>query len=216
MLLPSLMAGLSARRYEEVVVRAADAFGVSPTSVSRHFIEAPAKKLNEFSERSLAEFKPFAIMLDTEHRGGVAFTVALGIDILGKKMVLGFWEGATENSDITIELLARIEERGLQLTSRCLFVTDGGKGIIAALKAKFGKKLMHQRCVLHKGRNIQRHLAKKYRKRAHDLFTNALQHTKYEDAVRALTELEKWLRGIIHQPPTRFLKRWTRFCFSID
>ena len=195
-LLGRLMAGLSGRRYEDVVVKAAEAFGVSPSSVSRHFVEASAKKLKEFSERSLADFKPFAIMLDTVHRGGVAFIVALGIDILGKKKVLGFWEGATENGEITIELLAKLEERGLQLTSRCLFITDGGKGIIAALKAKFGKKLMHQRCVLHKGRNIQKHLAKKYRKRAQELFTVALQHTKHEDALRSLTELEKWLRGI--------------------
>lgn len=55
---------------------------------------------------------------------------------------------------------------------------------------------MHQRCVIHKGRNIQKHLAKKYRKRAQELFTIALQHTKHEDALRALNELEKWLRGI--------------------
>lgn len=195
-LLARLMAGLSSRRYKDVVVKAAEAFGVSPSSVSRHFVEASAKKLKEFAERSLADFKPFAIMLDTVHRGGVAFIVALGIDILGRKKVLGFWEGATENGEITIELLAKLEERGLELTSRCLFVTDGGKGIIAALRAKFGKKLMHQRCVIHKGRNIQRHLAKRYRKRAQELFTLALQHTKHEDALRAMTDLEKWLRGI--------------------
>jgi len=195
-LLARLMAGLSGRRYEDVVVKAAEAFGVSPSSVSRHFVEASAKRLKEFTERSLADFKPFAILLDTVHRGGVAFIVALGIDILGKKKVLGFWEGATENSEITRELLAKLEERGLELTSRCLFITDGGKGIISALRSKFGKKLLHQRCVIHKGRNIQKHLAKKYRKRAQDLFTVALQHTKYEDALKALRELEKWLRGI--------------------
>lgn len=195
-LLSRLMAGLSGRRYEDVVVKAAEAFGVSPSSVSRHFVEASAKKLKEFTERSLADFKPFAILLDTVHRGGQAFIVALGIDILGKKKVLGFWEGATENGEITKELLAKLEERGLELTSRCLFLTDGGKGIITALRAKFGKKLMHQRCVIHKDRNIQKHLAERYRKRAHELFTLALKHTSYADALKALQEMEKWLRGI--------------------
>jgi putative transposase len=97
---------------------------------------------------------------------------------------------------ITRELLARLEERGMELTARCLFLTDGGKGIIAALKAKFGSKLMHQRCVIHKNRNIQKHLAKKYRTRAYELFTKALAHTKYEDALKALKDMEKWLRGI--------------------
>jgi len=195
-LLARLMAGLSGRRYEDVVVKAAEAFGVSPSSVSRHFVEASAKKLKEFSERSLKDFKPFAILLDTVHRGGVAFIVALGIDILGKKKVLGFWEGATENAEITTELLGKLEERGLEMTCRCLFITDGGKGIIASLRAKFGKKLLHQRCIIHKNRNIQKHLAKKYRNRAKQLFTVALEHTKYDDALKALTELEKWLRGI--------------------
>jgi len=195
-LLAKLMAGLSGCRYEEVVVNAAEAFGVSPSSVSRRFVEASAKKLKEFSERSLADFAPFAVMMDTVHRGGVAFIVALGIDILGKKKVLGFWEGATENQDIAIALMGKLEDRGLKLTSRCLFVTDGGKGIIAALRAKFGKKLLHQRCVIHKGRNIQRHLVKKYRQRAQMLFSDALKHTKHEDALRGLQELEKWLRAI--------------------
>ena len=195
-LLGRLMAGLSGRRYEDVVVKAAEAFGVSSSSVSRHFVEASAKRLKEFTERSLAETKPFAIMLDTVHRGGIAFIVALGIDILGRKKVLGFWEGATENGTITTELLSDLEGRGLELTARCLFVTDGGKGIIAALQAKFGKRLMHQRCVIHKDRNIQRHLAKKYRKQAHQLFTAALKHTRFEDALKALQDLEKWLRGI--------------------
>lgn len=57
-LLGRLMAGLSGRRYEDVVVKAAEAFGVSPSSVSRHFVEASAKKLKVFSERSLADFSP--------------------------------------------------------------------------------------------------------------------------------------------------------------
>lgn len=195
-LLGRLMAGLSARRYEDVVVKASEAFGVSPSSVSRHFVQASAKRLKEFTERSLSDFKPFAILLDTVHRGGVAFIVALGIDVLGKKKVLGFWEGAAENAEITKELLASLEARGLHLTSQCLFITDGGKGVIAALRAKFGKQLLHQRCVIHKDRNIQKHLAKKYRKRAHDMLTTALAHLKYEDARKALEQMEKWLRGI--------------------
>lgn len=36
-------------------------------------VSLTAKKLEEFQERSLAEFTPFAIFLDTIHRGGEAF-----------------------------------------------------------------------------------------------------------------------------------------------
>lgn len=195
-LLGQMMAGLSARQYKATVGKAAEAFGVSPSSVSRHFVRASAKKLKAFVERDLSDFKPFAILLDTVHRGGIAFIVALGIDTSGHKKVLGYWEGSTENATITSELMNDLERRKLVLTSEVIFLTDGGKGIIAALRAKFGKYLIHQRCTIHKDRNIQKHLAKKYRMRAHDLYRGALNHLKYEDARAGLLDLRKWLETI--------------------
>ena len=195
-LLAKLMAGISARQYKSTVTKAAEAFGVSPSSVSRHFVKASAKKLKEFVERDLSTFDPFAIMIDTVHRGGMAFIVALGIDTGGNKQVLGFWEGATENSVITLQLFEDLERRKLKLTDEIIFITDGGSGVILALRSKFGSKLIHQRCTIHKDRNIQKHLAKKYRKRAHKLFKEALLHSKYSDAKSELLKMEKWLRGI--------------------
>lgn len=64
---------------------------------------------------------PFAILLDTIHRGGSAFVVALGVDVDGEKHPLGFWEGATENAEICEELFGDLERRGLKLTRRVLF-----------------------------------------------------------------------------------------------
>lgn len=159
-------------------------------------MKASAKRLKEFVERDLSKFEPFAILLDTVHRGGVAFIVALGINKIGQKQVLGFWEGATENSTITLKLFEDLERRKLQLTDEILFITDGGSGVIKALREKFGDKLIHQRCTIHKDRNIQRHLAKKYRKQAHQKFTTAIKHTSYKDAKAELLKLEQWLRGI--------------------
>lgn len=195
-ILTKVMSGLSARRYQETVQDAANAFGVSPSSTSRLFIEATSRQLKEFLERSLADFDPFAILIDTVHRGGIAFITALGISIKWSKKVLGFWEGATENSDICNELLNDLEIRGLPLSNRVIFVTDGGKGIIKSLRDKFGNQLLHQRCTIHKDRNIQRHLAKKYRKDFHIKFKKALAHIKYEDAYKALCELEEELNLI--------------------
>lgn len=195
-ILTKLMSGLSGRRYHETVHEAAEAFGVSPSSASRHFVEATAKQLKVFLERDLSQFSPFAILLDTVHRGGVAFITALGISTEGKKLVLGFWEGATENNEICTELLADLEVRGLRISSRVLFVTDGGKGMIKCLRDKFGKKLLHQRCTIHKDHNLQKHVAKKYRKQVHNQFREALDHEKYEDALKALEALEKELMQI--------------------
>ena len=165
-LLGKVLRGLSGRRYRETLVEAGQAFGVSASSVSRHIVEVTAKKLKEFRERSLKGFDPFALFIDTIHRGGQAFMVALGIDLAGRKRVLGFWQGATENHEICEELFSELESRGLVLSKRILFVTDGGKGIIKALRQRLGSGLMHQRCTIHKDRNIQRHLAKRWRKEA--------------------------------------------------
>src|SRR3990172_10627722 len=89
-----------------------------------------------------------------------------------------------------------MERRGLTLTRKIIWVTDGGKGIIKTLKDRFGKKLIHQRCTIHKDRNIQRHLAKRYRKEAHNRFRTALEQNSYEDARQMLLDFETWLRRI--------------------
>ncbi len=195
-LLAKALRGLSAQKYQETVVEAAQAFGVSPTAVSTHLIKATTQKLRAFKEPSLEDFTPFAVFLDTIHRGGEAFIVALGIDRAGHKQVLGFWQGATENHAICEELLADLERRGCRLTARVLFVTDGGSGIRKALKARCGNKLLHQRCTLHKDRNIQRHLPKRWRKEAHRRFHVALEQTRYAEAKAMLLELERWLRTL--------------------
>ncbi|OGW14770.1 MAG: hypothetical protein A3G93_09855 [Nitrospinae bacterium RIFCSPLOWO2_12_FULL_45_22] len=192
-LLHKVLRRISCQKYAETVVEAAKAFGVSASSVSRHIVAVTAKKLEEFKERTLSDFNPFAVFIDTINRGGEAFMVCLGIDVKG---VLGFWQGATENHVLGEELLGDMERRGLRLSRRIIWITDGGKGIIKALRDRFGKKLIHQRCTIHKDRNIQKHLAKRYRKEAHRRFRTALEQSRYEDARQMLLDMEKWLRGI--------------------
>lgn len=185
--------GLSARKYGETVLSAANAFGISPSSISSRLIQATSAKLKRLKERDLSDVRLFAVVLDTVHRGGTAFVVALGVDLDGKKHVLGFWEGATENKEIAQTLLSDLESRGLKIPREVLFITDGGKGLIAALKDRFGKDLLHQRCTIHKDRNLQRHLPKRWRGEAHRRFRNALAMRSYEDARRELEKLEVWL-----------------------
>jgi transposase-like protein len=193
-LLEKILRGVSAQRYADTVLHAAGAFGVSSSTVSRTLVELTAAKLKEFQERSLADFTPFALFLDTIHRGGEAFLVALGVDQSGEKKALGFWQGSSENHEIGEALFRDLERRGLALSTRILFITDGGSGLIKALRARFGKKLVHQRCAIHKSRNLQRHLTKPYRTEAHRRLMTALEQTSYTDARRMLLELETWLR----------------------
>lgn len=195
-LLAKSLRGLAGRRYDETITDVAESFGVARSTVSKHIVEATTKKLQEFKDRDLSGIIPFAVMLDTIHRGGAAFVVALGIDVEGDKYPLGFWEGATENADISEELLGDMERRGLKLTHQVIFVVDGGKGTIKALRDRFGKKLLLQRCTIHKSRNIQRHLPKKYRGEAKTYFRRAINCVQLNDAKRELHEMETWLRRI--------------------
>lgn len=192
-LLIKSLRGISARKYRETVTPALEHFGISPSSVSKRLIQATEKKLRQLRDRDLSSINLFALFLDTVHRGGAAFVVALGIGTDGKKHVLGFWEGATENKDVAACLLSDLESRGLKVPSETLFITDGGKGIISALKEKFGKELMHQRCTIHKDRNIQRQLPKRWRKEAHRRYRNALAMVDYSEAKSELDKLEIWL-----------------------
>jgi putative transposase len=125
-LLERILTGVSAQKYADTVLDAARAFGVPPSSVSRRLVELTATKLTAFHTRSLADFKPFAVFLDTIHRGGEAFLVALGMDVSGQKMALGFWHGSSENHEIGEARFRDLERRGLALSRRILFVTDGG------------------------------------------------------------------------------------------
>jgi transposase-like protein len=193
-ILMKALRGLSTREYNKVLTDTANSFGVSPSSISKHIVSASSLKLQEFKERSLKDFNSFSIFIDTVHRGSSAFIVALGIDMDGNKSPLGFWEGGTENSDICTELLNDMESRGLKISKRIIWVTDGGKGVIKALKNHLGKKFVHVRCSIHKDRNIQSHLPKKFRKESHRRFRNALEQADYKDAKEMLLDFEKWLR----------------------
>ena len=82
-LLARTLRGISLRSYEETVMDALNAFGVSPSAASRRIVEATTGQLRAFKERDLSKTNVFAAFLDTVHRGGEAFVVCLGIDVEG-------------------------------------------------------------------------------------------------------------------------------------
>ncbi|MCA9422515.1 MAG: hypothetical protein KC592_15955 [Nitrospira sp.] len=48
----------------------------------------------------------------------------------GQKMALGFWQGSSENSEIGGALFANLKRRGLVLSKRILFGTEGGSALL--------------------------------------------------------------------------------------
>jgi len=188
--------GLSAGRYNETVQDLGSYFGISRSSCSRKLVQATTGKLKEFRERNLGNIEPFAIFLDGIRRGKSVFIVGVCIDVSGRKKFLGFWEGSTENSEVCNMLLQDIERRGLSLHPGILFVTDGGSGICKSLRDRFGKSLFHQRCTIHKKRNIEKHLPKHFRREAAARLDQALGCISYAEARKELKKVLKWLEQV--------------------
>jgi len=71
--------------------------------------------------------------------------VALGIDERGEKHVLGLHEGATENESTCRALIEDLVARGVRSDRSRLFVIDGSKALVAAIRKTFGRRALVQR-----------------------------------------------------------------------
>ena len=74
--------------------------------------------------------------------------------------------------------LSELEQRGLKLSAKVLFIIDGGKGVAKALTDRYGRKLQVHRCTIHKDRNLQAHLPKKYHFRVGQFGSGALRRQR--------------------------------------
>ena len=159
-MLEILMAGVSTRKYGQVIGEMADTVGVSKSSVSRETIEASERVLKELMERSLDAWDLLVIYLDGIQLGTHHVLAAVGVDTDGKKHVLGMRHGASENTEVTTALLQDLVDRGLDPARRRLFVIDGSKALRKAIAQVFGVGHSVQRCRNHKLRNVLGHLPK--------------------------------------------------------
>jgi transposase-like protein len=155
-----MVAGVSTRRYAEVLPQAAGTVGVSKSSVSRRFVEASAAQLAQLNERSLAQLPVLVIYIDGICVDGHHVIAAVGVDDAGDKHLLGLSLGATENAQVVKDLLRRLIERGLNAEASYLFVIDGSKALRSAIDEMFGTRAKVQRCRTHKLRNVLERLPK--------------------------------------------------------
>lgn len=87
-----------------------------------------------------------------------AIYVMLGIDLNGKKEVLGIWIDSTESATFWNGIFEEVKSRGVE---EILFVSmDGLKGLPEAIEKIFPKTIT-QRCIVHLVRNIYSILGKK-------------------------------------------------------
>ena len=184
-----VMYGLTMRSYKQVVQQFADAYGLEKSTVSEHFVEASRRKLNELTKRTLKDIPLTAMLVDGTIFKGQHLIVAIGIDRLGNKIVLGLRQGAVENAAVVQDLFGELAERGVDFTQPRLYLLDGSKALRTAVIAYAGEAAFIQRCQVHKIRNVVSYLpeakrpAVKYRMRA------AYQMDEAIDARNALYKL---------------------------
>jgi len=110
-----ILLGLSCRDYETCAEAVPDAFGLSPSTVSRRFIRASAKQLRTLQERRLDTYDFVALVLDGKTCAQDELVIALGITVTGEKVVLGFVQTATEHETVCAAFLRELVERGLKM-----------------------------------------------------------------------------------------------------
>jgi transposase-like protein len=148
-LLHKVLGGLSTREYERCAEAVPEAFGLSASTVSRRFIRASARKLQELSDRRLDGYDFVALMLDGKTFAEDEMVVAVGVTVTGEKVLLGFVQTATENRKVCAAFLRELVERGLRFDLGLLVVTDGAKGLHAAVREVFGAAAVLHRCQWH-------------------------------------------------------------------
>jgi transposase-like protein len=191
-----ILAGVSTRDYERTLDDFCEGYGIQKSSVSRQWKAISAQKLEEFLQRPLDGLNLAAILVDGCEFQGILLVVALGIDADGRKHVLGFVEGATENTAVCDTLLDQLIERGLQEKRPYLFVLDGSKALKKSVVKRFGKDVAIQRCIEHKKRNVCDHLPKRHQAVVRMKLRAAWNMTSYTEARAALQALIRYLADL--------------------
>lgn len=191
-----IMYGLTMRTYKEVVQHFSDAYGLEKSAVSEHFVAASRKKLDQLMKRSLANLSLAVMVIDGTIFQGEHVIVAIGIDALGHKIVLGLRQGATENAAVVGGLLGELAGRGVDFSKPRLYVTDGSRAIQAAIRNYAGEAAFLQRCQVHKIRNVTEHLPEEKRYAVKFQMRAAYQLDSIGEARQALFRLHDDLMQI--------------------
>jgi len=195
-IMAKVLAGVSTRDYAGTIDQVVEGHGVSESAVSRRAVKEAGKQLAEFYNRRFTDQEFVAIMVDGIGIADVDNIVALGIDIWGKKHVLGVRQGATENTQVVLELLEDLVERGVKAEGDYLFVIDGAKALSKAIKKVFGQNSVIQRCQVHKRRNVSDKQPKEHQGRIDSRLAAAYAMNELNDARKAVESVFDELVGL--------------------
>lgn len=185
----AVLAGVSSRGVKTLTPE--EARGLSKSQVSRLWQEKASELAQELQKSDLSGLKLFGIMIDGVYltRDQVV-TVALGLVEDGTKKFLGYMVGSSENSQVCMDLLNNLEERGLKIPKDryWLAFVDDSDALKKALKEKYGEVLMIQGCLVHLQRNLRGYVARKHYEELAKIM-KALRESQGEEKCR-----EHWKR----------------------
>lgn len=192
-----MLVGVSTRRYArslEPLAAPLPERGTSRSAVSRRFVAATQKQMDQWLGRDLGQLDLAVLMIDGITIAEHVMLVALGIDTDGRKHVLGVREGATENATSCTALLTDLRDRGLRTDRAVLVVIDGGKALAKAVRNVFGTRAIVQRCQAHKTRNVVEQLPDELRPSVRQAMRDAYAANDADRARTMLVNLGRRLR----------------------
>ena len=192
-MLGALLRGVSTREYQEVLPQMAETVGVSRSAISRKAVEASAEQLKQLQERRWENAEILVIYIDGQRFGEHHILSAVGVDVEGKKHILGIESGATENAASVKRLLTHLRDHGLPTDRKYLFVIDGAKALRAAIEEVFGDDQPVQRCRNHKLRNVLDELPKEQHGQPLNLMRAAWRVKTAEEGEKRLEQLARFL-----------------------
>ncbi len=169
---------------------------ISPEWVSR-ITDRIIPLMEEWQERALKEVYAIVYLDGVVYRvkdeGRVkqkTAYVVIGIDIEGKKDVLGIWLGGAESAKFWMAVLTNLKNRGVR--DVLIFGVDGLVGLEEAIKAVFPDSEI-QPCIVHKVRNSVKYVSykdlKEFTRDLKEVYRAASQEAGYNNLMKMK---EKW------------------------
>jgi putative transposase len=169
---------------------------VSPSLISE-VTDAVIEEVKAWQSRPLEALYAIvfldALMVKMRHEGQVenrAVYVAIGIDLEGRKDVLGLWTSANEGAKFWLQVLTELRNRGVKdIFIACV---DGLKGFPEAIEAVFPQTQV-QLCIVHLVRASLNYVTWTARKEVARDLKAIYRAVTMEEAERALSEFAtKW------------------------
>jgi transposase-like protein len=190
----SVLKGISMRDYSEVATQLLDSFGLSSSSISRHFIERSSQAVEQFCNRRWDEHHFVSLFIDGKSLAGEQMIIAMGITDQGEKIPLAVVQSSTENSQVISAMLSELIEKGFRYDEGLLVVIDGSRGIRKAVEEVFGNRAVIQRCQWHKRENVISYLKEELQDSYRQQLQNAYRQQNYQLAKKQLLSIAEQLK----------------------